>query len=128
MRSLSAAVVATALGETAGMRFLEVESRLRPHAYDLLPRGLAVLVACALLVTTVIGLAVLLGVEVRGSGTWRPPLQVVALSAAWLLVNGPYEGRVLWSPLPGHGLTTSDLAVVPCLLVAAVLAVQHLRA
>jgi membrane-bound ClpP family serine protease len=46
---------------------------------------------------------------------------LVVLALVWLMVNGPYEGPVLWVPLPGHGLTVGDLLSVPAFAVAAVL-------
>ncbi|MCW2620794.1 MAG: hypothetical protein JWL64_396, partial [Frankiales bacterium] len=77
------------------------------------------LIAVALVVTTLHGLTYVTGRPEAGS-SWRPVGEIVALSAAWLLANGPYEGPVLWVPLPGHGLTVADLAAAPPLLVAVV--------
>lgn len=46
---------------------------------------------------------------------------LVCLGALWLVVNGRYEGAVLWVPVRGHGLTVADLLSVPAFAVAAVL-------
>lgn len=86
-------------------------------------RALAGLVALALLLATVSALPALGEPPSR----IRPVLVLVVLSLAWLLVNSPVEGAVLWSPASGHGLTVADLLAVPPLLVAAALAVEHLR-
>ncbi len=94
---------------------------------DLLPRTLAAVVGLALLLAMATGLADLTGPsEGRGSAA-REVLQLVVLSAAWLLVNSPVEGRVLWAPVARHGLTQADVLVVPPLLVAAGLALLRLR-
>lgn len=52
---------------------------------------------------------------------------LLLVAALWLVVNGPYEGPVLWVPLRGHGLTVGDLLAVPALAVAAVLVGSGLR-
>lgn len=31
------------------------------------------------------------------------------LAVGWPFLNGRWEGPVLWTPVPGHGLTLSDL-------------------
>lgn len=87
---------------------------------------LAVLVAAALVLATVDGLARLLGSGPMPGSSWRPVGQLVGLSAVWLLANGPVEGKVLWSPTPAHGLTLADLLVVPPLLVAGLVLVLRL--
>jgi len=82
-------------------------------------RAVALCIALALAAATLGALAVLLQGNAGRPSVWRPVGQVVLLSAAWLLANGPYEGRVLWRIAQGHGLTVADLAVVPSLAVAA---------
>lgn len=49
------------------------------------------------------------GVASVRSGRRRWPLLLLLGSLMWPLVNGPLEGPVLWVPIPGHGLTVSDL-------------------
>jgi hypothetical protein len=56
----------------------------------------------------------------------RVVLLLVLLATAWLLSNGPTEGRILWSPLQTHGLTVADLLAVPPLLLAAAIVVREL--
>lgn len=41
--------------------------------------------------------------------TWRVRLVLVLVSIAWLVVNGPVEGDVLWELDSAHGLTVADL-------------------
>ncbi len=94
---------------------------------DVLPRALAFLVALALLLGTATALQDALGPALARGAVLRPVLQLLVLSAAWLLVNSPVEGRVLWVPLPRHGLTQADMLAVPPLLVAGLLAVLRLR-
>ena len=94
---------------------------------DLLPRTLAAVVGLALLLTMAIGLEDLTGTPGGRGVAAREVLQLVVLSAAWLLVNSPVEGRVLWAPVTGHGLTQADVLVVPPLVVAAGLALLRLR-
>lgn len=91
---------------------------------------LALLVALALAAATVLGVATLLGLSsVLGDGgrqsSWRPVGELVGLAVVWLLANSVVEGRVLWVPVEGHGLTVADLAAVPPLLVAAALALAR---
>lgn len=93
---------------------------------EVLLRALALLVGVALLLATVSALGMVSGTPSGRGAVLRPVLQLLALSAAWLLVNSPVEGRTLWSPLHGHGLTEADVFVVPPLLLAALLAVLHL--
>ena len=81
-------------------------------------RLVAVLIGLALLAATLGAMAVLLHGNAGRPSPWRPVGEVVLLSAAWLLANSPYEGRVLWRPMLDHGLTVGDLVVVPPLLVA----------
>ena len=90
-------------------------------------RAVAVLVALALLAATVAGVLALLANAPARQSHWRPVGQIVLLSGAWLLANSPYEGRVLWVPARGHGLTTADLVVLPPLLVALLLAALRTR-
>jgi len=82
-------------------------------------RVVAVLVGLALIAATLSAAAVLWHGNAGRPSTWRPVGEVVLLSAAWLLANSPYEGRILWRPSQDHGLTVADLAVVPPLLLAA---------
>ena len=89
---------------------------------DHLTRGVALLIGLALLVATLSAFAVLVHGNAGRPSPWRPVGEVVLLSAAWLLANGPYEGRILWRPWQDHGLTTGDLLAVPPLLVAALVA------
>jgi len=85
-------------------------------------RLVAVLIGLALVAATLGALTVLVQGNAGRPSPWRPVGEVVLLSAAWLLANAPYEGRVLWRPLQDHGLTVGDLVVVPPLLVAALVA------
>lgn len=62
---------------------------------------------------------VLGGVALVRSGRRRWPLLLLLGSLVWPLVNGPLEGPVLWVPIPGHGLTVSDL-LTPIGVLAAV--------
>lgn len=93
----------------------------------MLARVLALVVGLALLIATADGLQLLGSGSPSRAGLLRPVLQLVVLSAAWLLVNSPVEGRVLWVLVSRHGLTQADVLVVPPLLLAAVLAALHLR-
>ncbi len=52
---------------------------------------------------------------------------LVVLAVAWVLVNGPVEGRVLVVFSPAHGLTVADLASVAALLIAGALLWSDLR-
>ena len=90
----------------------------------MLGRALAGALAVALLSVTVLAVAALLGLAAPRQSPWRLVAQVVVVSGAWLLGNGPLEGSVLWVPVPGHGLTVADLASLPPLALAAVLAVR----
>ena len=89
-------------------------------------RVVAVLVGLALLAATLNGVAVLVGGPPHQS-PWRPVGQIVLLAGAWLLADSAYEGRVLWVPLPQHGLTLADLAVLPPLAVALLVALLQGR-
>ena len=67
------------------------------------------------------------------SNTPWPPLSglraaglLVLLSACWLLVNAPTEGRVLLALSAERGLTTADLVVLPPLGLALLLVVRAL--
>lgn len=51
---------------------------------------------------------------------------VVVASGAWLLTNGPLEGRILWVLDSQHGLTAADL-LVPAAVGAVGLRLAHLR-
>jgi len=62
---------------------------------------------------------VLGGVASVRSGRRRWPLLLLPGSLVWPLVNGLLEGPVLWVPIPGHGLTVSDL-LTPIGVLAAV--------
>jgi len=84
-------------------------------------RAVAVLIAVALAAATLGALVVLLQGNAGRPSVWRPVGEIVLLSTAWLLANSPYEGRILWRLVQGHGLTLGDLAVVPPLAVAALL-------
>lgn len=86
----------------------------------MLEKVLAVAVGVALVAATV-ALLTQTGPHWRRTTPHRGALQLVLLSAAWLLVNSPFEGRVLWRVVPNHGLTQADVLVVPPLLVAALL-------
>ncbi len=87
--------------------------------------GLAVCVGVALTIATAAGVATL-GDPSRRAGTWRPVGEICLLALTWLLANGPVEGRTLWVPVRGHGLTVADLAVAPALVVAAAVAAHRL--
>lgn len=87
------------------------------------PVGLGVL--SLLLLTTIVG-AVLSGRRHRRAQVTGGAV-LLGLALLWLFVNGPYEGPILWVPLPGHGLTVGDLLSVPALAVAAVLLGSGLR-
>ncbi|UYP18488.1 hypothetical protein OED52_17810 [Rhodococcus sp. Z13] len=45
-------------------------------------------------------------------------LAVVVASLLWVLMNGPLEGRVLYSVTPNHGLTEADLLSAVGLVIA----------
>lgn len=94
-----------------------------PHVVPLDPVAFSVLLL--LLLATALG-AVLTTRRRR-----RPQLvggvALVILALGWLLVNGPYEGPVLWVPFRGHGLTVGDLLSIPALAVAAVLGFNGAR-
>lgn len=94
---------------------------------DVVTRGLALAVAVALLLATVRAVDLMVGPPVGRGQLVRLVLELVVLALAWLLVNSPVEGRILWSPLPRHGLTVADVLVVPPLLVAALLLGLRLR-
>jgi hypothetical protein len=94
---------------------------------DALPRVLAVAVALALLLATASAVLLVSGSVPSRAPALRAALQLLVLCAAWLLVNSPVEGRVLWEALPRHGLTQADLLALPPLLLAAVLAATGLR-
>jgi hypothetical protein len=55
------------------------------------------------------------------SGRWglRGAVALAAVSVLWLVVNSPAEGPVLWRVTAHHGLTSSDLAGLAGLGVAA---------
>ena len=92
----------------------------RPPVADTLPRVLAVAVAAALLLATISAFLVLIGATTTRVPAARSALQLIALSAAWLLVNSPVEGRVLLEVVPRHGFTQADLgAVLPLALAVA---------
>lgn len=82
--------------------------------------GLAVCVGAALVIATAAGVATL------REPSWRPVGEICLLALTWLLANGPVEGRTLWMPVRGHGLTVADLAVAPVLVVAAAVAAHRL--
>lgn len=94
---------------------------------DSLPRALAVVVGLGLVLATLSALQVLGGPGQQRSESARAVVQIVVLATAWLTVNGPFEGRVLWVVWPRHGLTQADVLVVPPLLLAALLAVARTR-
>lgn len=79
-------------------------------------------VLALLLLTTAVGAAL--------SARRNPRMQLVAgavllaLALVWPVVNGPYEGPILWTPVRDHGLTLGDLLSVPGFAVAAVLLVS----
>ena len=52
---------------------------------------------------------------------------VSAGAAAWLLSNGPAEGRSLVELLPGNGLTVADLGVLPAAALCLALCLRRLR-
>lgn len=69
-------------------------------------------------------------------GAWavvRPRWQMAAAAlasagvTAWLLTNGPVEGRVLLVPLQGNGLTEGDLPAAPAAVCVLYLVVRSLR-
>lgn len=92
-----------------------------------LPRALAGVVGLALLLVLARGLDLVRRFPADRSEVVRTVLQLVCLAAAWLLVNSPVEGPVLWSPSERHGLTVADLFGLPPLLLAAVLALVQAR-
>ena len=92
-----------------------------------LSRLVAVAVGAGLVLATVAALVTLGDVPPGRSRVLRPAGTLVVLSLAWLLVNAPFEGRVLWAPVQDHGLTLADLLVLPALLVAALLVALYLR-
>jgi len=94
---------------------------------DLLPRALAVVVGLALLMACVRGIDLVRRLPVGRSEVARTVLQLVVLAAAWLLVNSPVEGPVLWSPSEQHGLTVADLLGLPPLLLAVALLLLQAR-
>jgi hypothetical protein len=63
--------------------------------------------------------AVVLLAAVSGATGARGAVALALASVAWLLVNGTMEGAVLWVLVPGHGLTSADLAGLAGLGVAA---------
>lgn len=79
------------------------------------------------MLATVAAVVTLVEVPSGRSRVLRPAAVLGVLSAAWLLVNGPYEGRLLWSPVTDHGLTVADVLVVPALVVAGLLVALYLR-
>ncbi|MDT7550967.1 MAG: hypothetical protein QOE84_3361 [Actinomycetota bacterium] len=87
--------------------------------------ALALLVLLTLVVATVSGALTLAGPAGR-QPSWRPVGEIVLLTGAWLLSNGPLEGAVLWAPFRTHGLTLADLLAVPTLVVAGLLVAQRL--
>ncbi len=92
-----------------------------------LARALALVVAVSLVIAVGSAL-VALAADTGTRGTMlRHVLQLVALSAAWLLVNSPVEGRVLLVLAQRHGVTQADLLVLPPLLLAGLLAAVRLR-
>ena len=60
------------------------------------------------------------------AGAWgRAGAAMLAVaSLAWLLVNGPMEGRVLVEVSAHHGLTAADLAGLAGLLLAVVIVLR----
>lgn len=45
----------------------------------------------------------------RSAVDWPAAGFVIGSAGWWLLVNGPYEIKVLWEVAPTHGLTLADL-------------------
>lgn len=88
---------------------------------DQLPRALAAVVALALVVVCGRGIDLARRLPTDRSDVLRTVLQLVVLAVAWLLVNSPVEGAVLWAPSERHGLTVADLLALPPLLLAVVL-------
>jgi hypothetical protein len=88
---------------------------------DLLPRALAVVVGLGLLLACGRGLDLARRLPADRAEVLRAVLQLVVLALAWLLVNSPVEGPVLWAPSVRHGLTVADLLAAPPLLLAVVL-------
>ena len=88
---------------------------------DLLPRALAAVVGLGLLLACLRGLDLARRLPADRSEVVRTVLQLVVLVAAWLLVNSPVEGPVLWAPSERHGLTVADLLGLPPLLLAVAL-------
>jgi hypothetical protein len=72
-----------------------------------------------------VALVVLAAVSER-TGLWGV-MALAAVSVAWLLVNGPAEGPVLWAVSEDHGLTATDLAGLAGLGIAAWRARQLMR-
>lgn len=48
----------------------------------------------------------------------RSAATTLVAAVAWILVNGPLEGPVLWVVTPSHGLTVADLFSAAALLVS----------
>lgn len=80
----------------------------------------------ALLVVTVLGIVVLVSGARRFDGVllWL----LGATTGMWLVVDHVHEISILWTVVPGHGLTAADLAAIPAVLVAAALALRGLLA
>lgn len=60
---------------------------------------------------------------VRARALWWTCALYLLVVLAWLVVNKPLEGPILWTVNEHHGLTLGDVAVVPGLVVAAARAV-----
>ena len=60
---------------------------------------------------------------------WEVPGAALAAAGvtAWLLTNGPYEGRTLLILAAGNGLTVADLLVVPAAVLLARLSWRAVR-
>lgn len=92
---------------------------------ELLARGLALAVGVALLLVTADAVRSLAVASPERGPALRLVLQLVVLGLAWLLVNAPVEGPVLWVWQVGHGLTAADVLSAPPLLLAGLLLLRR---
>jgi hypothetical protein len=78
------------------------------------------LVELSLLAPAIVLVALVFLAGISGETGLLGAVALAVVSVAWLLVNGPVEGLVLVTVVPGrHGLTGSDLAGLTGLALAA---------
>jgi hypothetical protein len=77
----------------------------------------------ALEIVTGIGIVLLVRASARIDVLWSAAL--IAVAAVWLVVNGPLEGRTLWTMTGGHGLTSGDFLALPSLGIALALLARY---